>query len=159
MGIRVGIGYDAHRLAPRRELILGGVRVPFERGLLGHSDADVLVHALIDSILGAMAIGDIGKFFPDTDAKYEGVSSITLLGEIREIMSKNNYELINADTVVVAQEPKLAPYIDLMRQNISNALKTDIGNISVKAKTEEGLGFTGDGSGIKAKSVCLLEMK
>ena len=153
----MGHGYDVHRLTEGRRLILGGVDIPYEKGLLGHSDADVLVHALMDAMLGAAALGDIGKLFPDNDPEYEGADSIELLRRVRAAVAEKGYRLGNADCTVIAQRPKLAPYIDTMRANIARALDADIDLISVKATTEERLGFTGEGLGIAAHAVVLLE--
>ncbi len=155
-GMRIGSGYDVHRLAPGRRLILGGVEIPYELGLLGHSDADVLAHAVSDAILGAAAMGDIGKLFPDDDSKYEGADSLKLLSEVCERARSGGFEIGNIDSTVTAQRPKLAPYIDSMRENIAAACGIDPGRVSVKATTEEGLGFTGRGEGIAASAVCLL---
>lgn len=155
-GMRIGSGYDVHRLAPGRRLILGGVEIPYELGLLGHSDADVLAHAISDAILGAAAMGDIGKLFPDNDSKYEGADSLKLLSEVCERARSGGFEIGNIDSTVTAQRPKLAPYIDSMRENIAAACGIDPGRVSVKATTEEGLGFTGRGEGIAASAVCLL---
>lgn len=157
--MRVGIGYDVHKLVENRDLILGGVKVPYDKGLLGHSDADVLIHAIIDSILGAINIGDIGQLFPDTDQKFKNISSMILLEKVEEIMSKEGYKIGNIDSVIVCQSPKLKDFIPNMAQNIAKVLKTDIKNVSVKATTEEHLGFTGSGEGIKATCVSLLEKK
>ena len=155
--MRIGHGYDVHRLVEGRSLILGGVRVPFEKGLDGHSDADVLTHAVMDALLGAAALGDIGKLFPDTDDRYLGADSIALLREVDRRLTEDGYRLGNLDVTVIAQRPKLAPYINQMRQNLAAALRTELQNISVKATTEEHLGFTGSGEGIAAHAVCLLE--
>ena len=155
--MRIGHGYDVHRLVEGRSLILGGVRVPFEKGLDGHSDADVLTHAVMDALLGAAALGDIGKLFPDTDDRYLGADSIALLREVDRRLTEAGYRLGNLDVSVIAQRPKLAPYINQMRQNLAAALRTELQNISVKATTEEHLGFTGSGEGIAAHAVCLLE--
>ena len=155
--MRIGHGYDVHRLVSGRKLILGGVEVPFEKGLDGHSDADVLVHAVMDALLGAATLGDIGKLFPDNDDAYLGADSIELLKEVRRILQDHGWKLGNLDATVIAQRPKLAPYIDAMRQKIADALKTEISNVSVKATTEEKLGFTGNGEGIAAHAVCLIE--
>lgn len=155
--MRIGHGYDVHRLVEGRSLILGGVRIPFEKGLDGHSDADVLTHAVMDALLGAAAMGDIGKLFPDTDDRYLGADSIALLREVDRRLTEAGYRLGNLDVTVIAQRPKLAPYIGQMRQNLAAALQTDLQNISVKATTEEHLGFTGSGEGIAAHAVCLLE--
>ena len=156
MGIRIGTGYDVHILQKGRKLILGGVEIPYEMGLLGHSDADVLTHAIMDSLLGAAAKGDIGKHFPDTDGKYKDICSITLLEKVGEILSESGYCVNNIDATVVAQKPKLACYTDKMRKNIADALKTDINNISIKATTTEKLGFEGEGKGISAQAVCTI---
>ncbi|MBD5145691.1 MAG: 2-C-methyl-D-erythritol 2,4-cyclodiphosphate synthase [Ruminococcus sp.] len=155
--IRIGHGYDVHRLTEGRRLILGGVEIPHEKGLLGHSDADVLVHAVMDSMLGALALGDIGKLFPDTDSRYEGADSIALLKKVTEIISDKGFRVGNIDCTVICQSPKLAPHIEKMRENIASAADCDISQISVKATTEEGLGFTGTGEGIAAHAVCILE--
>ena len=161
---RVGEGYDVHKLVEGRDLILGGVKIPFEKGLLGHSDADVLLHAIMDALLGAMALGDIGKHFPDTDEKYKGVSSIELLKEVKRIIKDNcekkgkAFEICNIDATIICQLPKLRPYIDNMRENIAASLEIDIDRVSVKATTEEGLGFTGRGEGIAAKAISLVEV-
>ena len=155
--MRIGHGYDVHRLVEGRSLILGGVRIPFEKGLDGHSDADVLTHAVMDALLGAAAMGDIGKLFPDTDDRYLGADSIALLREVDRRLTETGYRLGNLDVTVIAQRPKLAPYINLMRQNLAAALRTELQNVSVKATTEEHLGFTGSGEGIAAHAVCLLE--
>ena len=154
--MRIGHGYDVHRLVERK-LILGGVEVPFEKGLDGHSDADVLTHAVMDALLGAAAMGDIGKLFPDTDDRYLGADSIALLREVDRRLTEAGYRLGNLDVTVIAQRPKLAPYINQMRQNLAAALHTELQNVSVKATTEEHLGFTGSGEGIAAHAVCLLE--
>ena len=154
---RVGHGYDVHRLVPDRALILGGVRVPYEKGLLGHSDADVLLHAVMDALLGAAALGDIGRHFPDSDDRYLGADSLKLPKEVCAILKKNGYAVVNVDATVLAQKPKLAPYITQMRKNIALALDTDVDAISVKATTEEGLGFTGALEGIAAHAVCIIE--
>ena len=155
--MRIGHGYDVHRLVEGRSLILGGVRVPVEKGLDGHSDADVLTHAVMDALLGAAAMGDIGKLFPDTDDRYLGADSIALLREVDRRLTEAGYRLGNLDVTVIAQRPKLAPYINQMRQNLAAALRTELQNVSVKATTEEHLGFTGSGEGIAAHAVCLLE--
>ncbi len=155
--MRVGMGYDVHKLIEGRKLILGGVEIPFEKGLLGHSDADVLVHAVMDAMLGAAALGDIGKHFPDTDAAYAGADSMQLLSEVGKLIDEENMLVGNIDATVIAQRPKLAPYIEQMRTNIADRLKIDISQVNVKATTEEGLGFTGIGEGISAQAVCLLE--
>ena len=155
--MRIGHGYDVHRLVEGRSLILGGVRIPFEKGLDGHSDADVLTHAVMDALLGAAAMGDIGKLFPDTDDRYLGADSVALLREVDRRLTEAGYRLGNLDVTVIAQRPKLAPYINQMRQNLAAALRTELQNVSVKATTEEHLGFTGSGEGIAAHAVCLLE--
>lgn len=155
--MRIGHGYDVHRLVEGRSLILGGVCIPFEKGLDGHSDADVLTHAVMDALLGAAAMGDIGKLFPDTDDRYLGADSIALLREVNRRLTEAGYRLGNLDVTVIAQRPKLAPYINQMRQNLAAALHTELQNVSVKATTEEHLGFTGSGEGIAAHAVCLLE--
>ncbi|MGN9162564.1 2-C-methyl-D-erythritol 2,4-cyclodiphosphate synthase [Clostridium sulfidigenes] len=154
--MRIGLGYDVHKLVPNRDLIIGGVKIPHTLGLLGHSDADVLIHAIMDSLLGAAALGDIGKHFPDTDAEFKGISSIKLLNEVRELLSKNNYKIENIDATIIAQCPKMSPYITSMRENISEALRISIDQINVKATTEEGLGFTGIEEGISSQSICLI---
>ena len=154
--MRIGHGYDVHRLVEGRKLILGGVDIPYERGLLGHSDADVLVHAIMDAILGAAALGDIGKLFPDSDERYAGADSLGLLAEVMRVLRGAGYELGNVDATVVAQRPRLAPYIEQMRRNIAAAAGVDVSQVSVKATTEEKLGFTGDGSGIAAHAVALI---
>lgn len=155
--IRIGHGYDVHRFSVGRRLILGGADIPYELGLLGHSDADVLVHAVMDALLGAAALGDIGKLFPDTDEKYSGADSILLLEEVCRVLSENNYRIVNIDSTVIAQQPKLRPYIDIMRKNIADACDIDVSFVSVKATTEEKLGFTGRLEGISAHCVCLIE--
>lgn len=157
--MRIGLGYDVHRLVENRDLIIGGVKIPHEKGLLGHSDADVLLHAIMDSLLGASSLGDIGKHFPDTDEKYKGISSLKLLEEVGKLLSKNGYSINNIDSTIIAQKPKMAPFIAEMRHNISNALNIDIDKINVKATTEEGLGFTGSCEGISSQSICLLTQK
>lgn len=155
--VRIGHGYDVHRLAEGRKLILGGVEIPYEKGLQGHSDADVLVHAVMDSMLGALALGDIGKHFPDSDPEYEGADSILLLKNVSEIIKKNGFGVGNIDSTVICQSPKLAPCIEKMRENIAAAVGCEISRVSVKATTEERLGFTGTGEGIAAHAVCILE--
>ena len=157
--MRIGYGYDVHRLVEGRKIIMGGVEIDYERGLLGHSDADVLLHAVMDSLLGAAALGDIGKHFPDTDERYKGISSIKLLKEVLNLINENNYCIINLDATIIAQKPKMRPYIDRMRENIADALNMDISCVNVKATTEEGLGFTGEGLGIAANCICLIENK
>lgn len=155
--MRIGMGYDVHRLTEDRELILGGVEIPFEKGLLGHSDADVLLHAIMDALLGASALGDIGKYFPDTDPAYKGISSILLLEHVGQLLEAEGIKIGNIDATIIAQRPKLAPYIMNMRENIAKALNIDIQQINVKATTEEGLGFTGGGLGIASSAICLVE--
>ena len=155
--MRLGHGYDVHRLVPGRRLVLGGVEIPWEKGLLGHSDADVLLHALMDAILGAAALGDIGKLFPDSDPAYEGADSLKLLRQVGERIAAAGWRLGNADCTVIAQAPKLAPHIPAMRENIALALGVGAERVSVKATTEERLGFTGSGEGVAAHAVCLLE--
>ena len=155
--MRIGFGYDVHRLVPDRKLILGGVNIPYEKGLLGHSDADVLVHAIMDALLGAAALGDIGKLFPDSSAKYKDIDSMILLQSTLDVLTEKGYKIVNIDSTVVAQAPKLAGYIDTMRQNIADTLGINKEDVSVKATTEEKLGFTGDGSGISAYAVCLID--
>lgn len=154
--MRVGLGYDVHKLVEGRKLIIGGVDIPHEKGLLGHSDADVLIHAVMDSILGALALGDIGKHFPDTDEKYKGADSMKLLEFVYNLINERGYGIANIDCTIIAQSPKMAPHIQSMRENIAKALNTSIDNINVKATTEEGLGFTGAKEGIAAQSICLL---
>jgi 2-C-methyl-D-erythritol 2,4-cyclodiphosphate synthase len=155
--MRIGIGYDVHKLVENRALIIGGEKILYERGLLGHSDADVLIHSIMDALLGAAALGDIGKHFPDTDKKYSGISSILLLENVGALLESKNYRVANIDSVIIAQKPKMAPYIEQMRLNIAAALKLEVDQVSVKATTEEGLGFTGRSEGISSQSVCLLE--
>ena len=155
--MRIGHGYDVHRLVEGRKLILGGVEIPFEKGLDGHSDADVLVHAVMDALLGAAALGDIGILFPDNDDAYLGADSVELLKKVRDVLQEHGWKPGNLDATVIAQRPKLAPYIDTMRKRIADALETDVGSVSVKATTEERLGFTGSGEGIAAHAVCLIE--
>ena len=155
--IRIGHGYDVHRLVEGRELILGGVNIPHTTGLLGHSDADVLLHAISDAILGAAALGDIGKHFPDTDAAYKNADSALLLAKVGDILKNAGYKPSNIDATVIAQAPKLAPHIEQMRENIAKALSVDVSAVSVKATTEEKLGFTGSGEGISAHAVCIIE--
>ena len=155
--MRVGMGYDVHRLTAGRKLILGGVEIPYGKGLLGHSDADVLVHAVMDALLGAAALGDIGKHFPDTDPEYEGVSSIRLLEHVGRLLNEKGYVIENIDATIVAQRPKMRPYIEQMRENIATALRIETDQVNVKATTEEGLGFTGTGEGISSQAVCAVE--
>ena len=155
--MRIGHGYDVHKLVYDRKLIIGGVEIPYEKGLLGHSDADVLVHAIMDSLCGAAALGDIGKLFPDNDDAYLGADSIVLLSRVNEYLEELKYSVINIDATVIAQAPKLAPHIEKMRENIASALKIDITQVNVKATTEEKLGFTGEKLGIAAHAVCLIQ--
>ena len=155
--MRIGHGYDVHKLVEGRDLILGGVKIPYEKGLLGHSDADVLLHAVSDSLLGAAALGDIGKHFPDTDPQYKGADSLELLRVVGEKIKEAGYIVGNIDVTMIAQRPKLAPHIPTMRENIARVLSIDISQVNVKATTEEHLGFTGDGSGMSCLAVCLLE--
>lgn len=155
--MKIGIGYDVHKLVEGRKLIIGGVNIPFEKGLLGHSDADVLVHAIMDSILGALGEGDIGKHFPDTDEQYKDISSLILLERVYNTMKELKYKIGNIDSIIVAERPKMVPYIDDMRKNIAGILNTDISNINIKATTTEKLGFEGKGEGIASYSVCLLK--
>jgi len=157
--LRIGHGYDVHRLVEGRKLILGGVEIPWERGLLGHSDADVLVHAVMDALTGASRLGDIGKLFPDTDPAYAGISSLKLLWEVGNLLREKNFSIVNIDTTLLAQAPKVAPYKTQMAENIAAALEIDSEQVNVKATTEEGLGFTGDGSGMAAHAVVLLEKR
>ena len=159
MNIRIGHGYDVHRLVENRDLILGGVNIPHHLGLLGHSDADVLLHAISDSLLGSLALGDIGKHFPDTDEQYKGADSLELLACVYELVKAKGYAVVNVDATILAQAPKLAPYIPQMRLNIARALETELDAISVKATTEEKLGFTGEEKGIAAHAVCLVYRK
>ena len=155
--MRIGHGYDVHRLVEGRKFILGGIQIPYEKGLLGHSDADVLAHAIADALLGAAALGDIGKLFPDTDPNYEGADSMKLLKNVIAVLKQNNFKVSNIDSTIIAQRPKLAPYILQMRENIAQVCSVDISRISVKATTEEKLGFTGSGEGIAVHAVCLIE--
>lgn len=155
--MRIGMGYDVHRLVTGRDLIIGGVKIDYEKGLLGHSDADVLLHAVSDALLGAAALGDIGKHFPDTDPKYQGADSLKLLAHVAELLEENSFLIENVDATVIAQKPKMAPHILQMRKNIAEVLKIPVSRVNVKATTEEGLGFTGTGEGISAQAVCLLE--
>lgn len=155
--MRIGFGYDVHKLVENRKLILAGIDIPYEKGLLGHSDADVLIHAIMDSILGALALGDIGKHFPDTDDKYKDISSTYLLEKVWKIMDENGYAIGNIDATVVAERPKLAPYIEGMKENIGQILKTSKDNISIKATTTEKLGFVGKGEGMSSYCVCLIK--
>ena len=155
--IRIGQGYDVHKLVEDRRLILGGVDIPYDKGLLGHSDADVLVHAVMDALLGAAALGDIGRHFPDNSDDFKNISSLILLDKVFHLLKDNGYTTINIDATVIAQRPKLASHIEDMRKNIANALQCDVDQINIKATTEEGLGFTGTGEGIAAQAVCLIE--
>lgn len=155
--MRIGMGYDVHRLAENRKMIIGGVEIPYERGLLGHSDADVLLHAIMDALLGAAALGDIGKHFPDTDPAYEGISSMKLLEKVGQLLEDNRYVIENIDATIIAQKPKMRPYIDIMRENIAGALGIDLSQVNVKATTEEGLGFTGAMEGISSQAICMLQ--
>lgn len=154
--MRVGIGYDVHKLVEDRDLIVGGVKIEHEKGLLGHSDADVLTHAVIDAIFGALGVGDLGKHFPDTDPKYKGADSLKLMEYAGELMQEKGYKIGNIDSVIIAQAPKMAPHLEKMKENFSRVLKTDIKNINIKATTEEGLGFTGSKEGISSQCICLL---
>ena len=154
--MHIGMGYDVHRLVEERKLIMGGVEIPFENGLLGHSDADVLLHAIMDALLGAAALGDIGKFFPDNDPAYEGANSVMLLKKVGEMLQEQRFLIENIDATIIAQMPKMRPYIDQMRRNIADTLELDLSQVNVKATTEEGLGFTGTGEGISAQAICLL---
>lgn len=155
--MRIGSGYDVHKLVEKRKLILGGVEIPYEKGLLGHSDADVLIHAIMDALLGAAALGDIGKHFPDSNDNFKNISSLVLLQKVCLLLKNSGYTTINIDSTIIAQRPKLAAYIDLMRSNIAEALEVSVDSVNVKATTEEGLGFTGSGEGIAAQAVCLIE--
>lgn len=154
--MRIGMGYDVHKLTQGRKLIMGGVEIPYEKGLLGHSDADVLLHAIMDALLGAAALGDIGKHFPDTDPAYKGISSVKLLEHVGALLEENLFLIENIDATIIAQAPKMRPHIDAMRENIAQALGITAEQVNVKATTEEGLGFTGTGEGISAQAVCLL---
>ena len=156
-GMRIGHGYDVHRLVEGRKLILGGVEIPWEKGLLGHSDADVLTHALMDALLGAAALGDIGKLFPDSDERYNGADSVELLRTVLKVLREAGYGIVNVDCTVIAQRPKLAPHIPLMREKLAAAMEVEPDRVSVKATTEEGLGFSGEGLGIAAHAVALIE--
>lgn len=154
--MRIGMGYDVHRLVENRKLIMGGVEIPYEKGLLGHSDADVLLHAIMDALLGAAALGDIGKHFPDSDPAYKGISSVKLLEKVGELLEENSFLIENIDATIIAQAPKMRPHIDTMRENIAKALRIEVSQVNVKATTEEGLGFTGTGEGISSQAICLL---
>lgn len=154
--MRIGMGYDVHKLVEGRDLIIGGVKIPYEKGLLGHSDADVLLHAISDALLGAAALGDIGKHFPDTDPAYKGADSLKLLAQVGKLLENECYFIENIDATIIAQAPKMRPHIDVMRHNIADALGIDISQVNVKATTEEGLGFTGKGEGISSQAICML---
>lgn len=154
--MRIGMGYDVHRLVEGRDLIIGGVKIPYEKGLLGHSDADVLLHAIMDALLGAAALGDIGKHFPDTDPQYKGISSIRLLEHVAKLIEEKGYIVENIDATIIAQKPKMRPYIEEMEKNIAAALHIDVSQVNVKATTEEGLGFTGTEQGISSQAICAL---
>ena len=155
--MRIGMGYDVHKLVEGRDLIMGGVQIPYEKGLLGHSDADVLLHAIMDALLGAAALGDIGKHFPDTDPAYKGISSIKLMEHVGNLLDEHGYVIENIDATIIAQRPKMRPHIDQMRENIAKALGIEKDQVNVKATTEEGLGFTGSGEGISSQAICLLQ--
>ena len=155
--MRVGIGYDVHKLVEDRDLIIGGVKIPYEKGLLGHSDADVLIHAISDAILGAAALGDIGLHFPDTDERFKGADSLKLLNETGKLIKAEGYSVVNIDATIIAQAPKMRPHIDSMRKNIADALEIDINQVNVKASTEEGLGFTGAGLGIASNAIAMID--
>ena len=155
--MRIGHGYDVHKLVEGRKLIMGGVEIPYEKGLLGHSDADVLLHAISDALLGAAASGDIGKLFPDTDQQFKGADSLALMAEVYRQIKEKGYKVVNVDATIIAQRPKMRPHIDAMRANIAKTLDVDIDCINVKATTEEGMGFTGEGMGISAHAVCLID--
>jgi 2-C-methyl-D-erythritol 2,4-cyclodiphosphate synthase len=157
MNIRIGNGFDVHRLVPGRKLIIGGVEIPFDRGLLGHSDADVLIHAVCDALLGAAGLGDIGRHFPDTDQRFKGVSSVVLLADVRRLLAEQRYQVCNIDAIIVAERPKMAPHIPAMAANIAGAAGAAAGAVNIKATTTEGLGYTGRGEGIAAHAVCILE--
>lgn len=157
--MRIGIGYDVHKLVEGRKLIMGGVDIPYEKGLLGHSDADVLIHSIMDALLGSLALGDIGKHFPDTDPKYKGISSMALLREVYKLIAEKGYVVSNLDSIIVCERPKMKPHIEQMRKNIAEALDVSIDRVSIKATTTEKLGFEGEGQGISSKAVCLLEKK
>ena len=155
--MRIGMGYDVHKVVEGRDMIIGGVKLPYEKGLLGHSDADVLIHAIMDALLGAAALGDIGKHFPDTDPAYKGISSIRLLEHVGNLLDENGFIIENIDSTIIAQRPKMRPHIDQMRENIAKALGIEVERVNVKATTEEGLGFTGSGEGISSQAICLLQ--
>ena len=154
--MRIGMGYDVHKLVEGRDLIMGGVKIPYDKGLLGHSDADVLLHAIMDALLGAAALGDIGKHFPDTDPAYKGANSLELLKRVGDLLEENRFVIENIDATIIAQAPKMRPHIDQMRINIAQALRIQLDKVNVKATTEEGLGFTGSGEGISSQAICLL---
>ncbi len=154
--MRIGMGYDVHKLVEGRDLIIGGIKIPYEKGLLGHSDADVLLHAISDALLGAAAMGDIGRHFPDTDPRFEGADSLNLLAMVGAMLEAQSFMIENIDATIIAQAPKMMPYIDRMRENIASALSIDVSQVNVKATTEEGLGFTGAGEGIAAQAICML---
>lgn len=154
--MRIGLGYDVHKLADDYDMIIGGVQIPYEKGLVGHSDADVLVHAIMDALLGASALGDIGKHFPDTDPAYKGISSIKLLEKVGNLLEENLFLIENIDSTIIAEAPKMRPYIDTMRENIAKALGIEVDQVNVKATSEEGLGFTGSGQGIASQAICML---
>ena len=154
--MRVGMGYDVHRLGPGQKLVIGGVEIPYELGLIGHSDADVLLHAIMDALLGAAALGDIGRHFPDTDEKYKGISSLKLLGYVGDLLAEGHWIIENIDATIIAQKPKMRPYIDEMNRNIASVLGIEVSQVNVKATTEEGLGFTGSGEGISSQAICML---
>ncbi|MCR4689892.1 MAG: 2-C-methyl-D-erythritol 2,4-cyclodiphosphate synthase [Lachnospiraceae bacterium] len=154
--MRIGMGYDVHKLGPDRDMIIGGVKIPYEYGLVGHSDADVLLHAIMDALLGAAALGDIGKHFPDTDDAYKGISSMKLLAKVGELIEEKGYLIENIDATIIAQKPKMRPYIDEMRENIAKGLRISTDQVNVKATTEEGLGFTGKMEGISSQAICML---
>ena len=155
--MRVGLGYDVHKMVEGRDLILGGVTIPYEKGLLGHSDADVLVHAIMDALIGAAALGDIGKHFPDTDPQYKGISSIKLLRHVGKLLDEHMYVIENIDATIIAQRPKMAPHIQEMRKNVAETLGLELDQVNIKATTEEGLGFTGTGEGISSQAICAIE--
>ncbi|KYN76506.1 2-C-methyl-D-erythritol 2,4-cyclodiphosphate synthase [Clostridium sporogenes] len=155
--MRIGLGYDVHKLIENRPLIIGGVTIPHDKGLLGHSDADVLIHAIIDALLGAAALGDIGKHFPDSDKNFKNISSISLLSKVKNLIDKEGYEIVNIDCTIIAQKPKMLYHIDAMKKNICKCLKLDNNMLNIKATTEEGLGFTGKEDGISANAICLLD--
>jgi 2-C-methyl-D-erythritol 2,4-cyclodiphosphate synthase len=157
--MRVGMGYDVHKLVENRKLIIGGVEIPYEKGLLGHSDADVLLHAIMDSLLGAAALGDIGRHFPDTDPQYKGASSIKLLMHVGQLIYKKGYKIGNIDATIIAQKPKMAPFIEEMVKNIAATLEISEDSVNIKATTEEGLGFTGSGEGISSQSICMINLR